>query len=422
MTARRFLLALGLLCIGLAACGGDAAPRTGSFTTVVDTVGDTTVVRTSGDIPAAEELRLTEVWRIGDPDGDETTSFGMVHSVVVSGNDEVYVFETSAQQLRHYAADGSLRRVLGGKGSGPGEYTRSNGLAVLTDGRIALWDAGNSRINIYTAADSFDTQWRPPLQGYGTSNNSLLALNDGGLAMRAFVRDTTLTREALGRGAWFRFHADGTLRDTLLQPFYGDPPPSLIARREGSSSSRPVPFLPTPQASLGPDGSIIGSPGAPYVVYAASNGRPLRIERSVGRVPVPDEHRAQLREQIIWNLRMTDPAWTWDGPDMPREKAPVAGVRAMADGQLLVSVSTPSEPYEPDPPRVVEGQAPQPLVKFRSLTAYELFTADGRLRGRFTMPRGAQLHALRGDDAWGTVIDSLDIPYLVRWRLEAPTP
>jgi hypothetical protein len=61
-------------------------------------------------------------------------------------------------------------------------------------------------------------------------------------------------------------------------------------------------------------------------------------------------------------------------------------------------------------------------VRFRSRTAYELFTADGTLRGRFTMPFGGTVHAVRGDEVWGTVTDEDDVPYLVHWRLQQATP
>lgn len=402
-----------------AACG-DASSSTDApdYTIAVDTVGDTVVVRTDGDVPPDAELVLREAWRVGDPDGDERTSFGVVHSVVVNDRDEVYVFDASAPNLRHYAADGELRRVIGAKGSGPGEYTRSNGLAVLADGRVALWDAGSSRVNVYSDTGAFLSQWTPPIQQFNTSNNSLIAASDGGVYLRAFVRDTSLQREALGRVAWFRFDPDGMLRDTILHPFYGEPPPNLIARVENNTSSRPVPFMPTPQATVHPDGFVVGSPGAPYVVYTQHADRPLRIERRITPVPVPAEELAQTRELVIWGLRLTDPKWTWDGPSMPSEKAPVRGVVTTLDGQTVVSVSTASEPFEPEPAPVREGETPRPLVKFRSATAYEIFAQDGQFRGRITLPHGARVHAMRGDDAWGTVTDSLDIPYLVRWRIE----
>jgi hypothetical protein len=158
------------------------------------------------------------------------------------------------------------------------------------------------------------------------------------------------------------------------------------------------------------------------VVHTQSDGRPLRIERTVTATPVSDEERSQLREQVIWGMRMTDPAWTWDGPEIANTKPALQDVAVTLDGQYLVRVSTPSEPYEPDPPRVVEGQPPRPLVRFRSRSAYELFTAGGELRGRFTVPRGATVHAVRGDDVWGTVTDEDDVPYLVRWRLQPPAP
>jgi hypothetical protein len=406
----------------VAACGDtDGATDAPSFTTVVDTLGDTIVVRTTGDIPAPDELTLTEVWRVGDPDGDETTSFGFVHSIGVNSALELFVFEGSTPQFRHYDANGTLLRVIGGKGSGPGEYQRANGVAVLTDGRVALWDGGSSRINIYGPDGEYLTQWSPPVTGYGTSNQSLGALADGRLAVTAYVRDTTLTREALGRTAWFLYDSTGTNRDTLLQPFFGEPPVNLISRVEGSVNSMGVPFMARPTSALHPSGVVVGSPAAPYVVYAQHQGQPLRIERVTTPLPVPAAEREQRREQVLYNMRRNDPAWTWNGPEIPQTKPPIIGLTTTLDGALLVSVSMPSEPFEPDAPRVVEGEVPPPQLTFRSRLAYEWFGADGSLRGRFTLPRGARLHAMRGSDAWGTVIDSLDIPYLVRWRVDGAT-
>jgi hypothetical protein len=425
-SSRAAIVACGLLlgtALASAACGtADETPANApAFTTVVDTVGDTVVVRTTGDIAPAQELQLVETWRIGDPDGDETTSFGWVHSMALNPQDELYVFESTSPQFRHYASDGTLIQVISGKGSGPGEYQRSNGVAVLADGRVALWDAGSSRINLYAADGTYLTLWRPPVASFGTSNQSLLALNDGRLSVRAYVRDTTLTREALGRNAWFIYDTTGTVTDTILEPFFGDPPINLISRRDGNTNSMGVPFLPRPMAAMVPSGRVAGSSGAEYVVHTTHNDQLYRIERSAPSIPVPDAERTQRREQVLYNMRRNDPAWTWNGPDIPTQKPPITGIATTLDGQLLVSVSTPSETFNPDPPRQVEGEVPPPIVSYRSPTAFELFAPDGKLRGRFTLPMGARIHALRGDDAWGTVTDSLDVPYLVRWRLQQPT-
>jgi hypothetical protein len=412
------LFALLLLGACRDASSGNAAREPERFT-----VGDTLVVRTSGDVPTEAEWQLVEQWRAGSADGDAATSFSAVHSMGITDDGHVLVFDQGGPVLRRYAPDGALVRAIGRKGSGPGEYDRVNGVTVRSDGHVVLWDgAGNSRLNVYAPNDSFVAQWASPISGFNTSNQSLTALRDNRVAVRAYVRDSTLTREALGRTAWFVYAADGAMTDTIVQPELGDASAMLIARSADGSSSRPVPYQPRPVSALHPDGSIVWSPGSPYVVHTQSDGRPLRIERTVTATPVSDEERSQLREQVIWGMRMTDPAWTWDGPEIANTKPALQDVAVTLDGQYLVRVSTPSEPYEPDPPRVVEGQPPRPLVRFRSRSAYELFTAGGELRGRFTVPRGATVHAVRGDDVWGTVTDEDDVPYLVRWRLQPPAP
>lgn len=384
--------------------------------------GDTLVVRTRGEILPDAELQLVEQWRAGSADGDAATSFSRVHSVAITADGHVLVFDQGGPVLRRYAPDGTLVRAIGRKGSGPGEYDRVNGITVRTDGHAVLWDGAGSRLNVYAPSDSFLTQWAAPVSGYGTSDQSLLSLADNRVAVRAYVRDTTLRREAVGRTAWFVYDAAGVARDTVLQPDFNDATVMLIARNNGSASSRPVPYQPRSVSALLLDGTVAWSPGTPYVVHGRYEGTPLRIERDTRALPVSDAERSQLREQVIWGMRMTDPAWTWDGPEIAATKPAVQDVLVTLDGQYLVRVSTPSEPYEPDPPRPVEGQPPRPLVRFRSPTAHELFSPDGSLRGRFTLPHGATVHAVRGDAVWGTVTDDDDVPYLVHWRLQPPPP
>ena len=415
--------ALFLAVGALSACGGGEAGRAPAPTlsVAVDTIGDTIVVRTAGDVPASEELVLRERWRVGDPDGDETTSFGRVHSIAVNAEDELFVFEASVPQLRHYAADGTLLGVLGGKGSGPGEYSRANGLAVLTDGRVVLWDSGNSRVNLYAANGEFLTQWIPPVQQFNTGRNTVFAMVDGGVALQAFLRDSALTREALGRVAWFLFDGNGSVRDTVRAPDFDDAPPNLIAQREGSVSTRPVPFIADGQAALDRHGALVVSPGSPYLLRYEHEGQHRRVEREVRAHPVSDDEREQTRASVGWQMARTEPGWSWNGPDIPTTKPPVLALATTLDDQLLVSVSAESEPFEPEPARIVAGEEPRPVVAFRAPTTYELFAPDGSFRGRFRLPFGAQLHALRGNDAWGTVVDELDVPYLVRWTLEQPS-
>lgn len=417
--ADRCTTRLAALLLLLGGCA-DAPPTTDAHAPERFTAGDTLVVRTAGEILPDAELQLVEQWRAGSADGDAATSFSRVHSMAITTDGHVLVFDQGGPLLRRYAPDGTLVHAISRKGSGPGEYDRVNGVTVRTDGHAVLWDgAGNSRLNVYTPTDSFVTQWPAPIAGFHTASQSLIALRDNRVAARGYVRDIALTREVLGRPAWFVYGEQGVIMDTLPQPAARDASIMLVARSDNGVGSRAIPYQPTPAAALHPEGFVAWGPGAPYVLYTRLAGRPLRIERSVAAIPVPDAERVQTRAEVIWGMRTTDPAWSWDGPDIPRTKPPVLALSVTLDGQYLVSVSTPSEPYAPDPPRVVDGQPPRPLVRFRSRTMHELFLADGTLRGRFTMPFSAIVHAVRGDDVWGTVTDDDGVPYLVHWRLAA---
>ena len=47
--------------------------------------------------------------------------------------------------------------------------------------------------------------------------------------------------------------------------------------------------------------------------------------------------------------------------------------------------------------------------------------ADGTFLARVHFPPRSVPHAMRGDRVWGVTYDSLDVPYVVRWRLQRAT-
>jgi len=60
-----------------------------------------------------------------------------------AGNDRVLVFDF----------DGKLQKIIGRTGQGPGEFSNPTGLDVCEDGRVAVADNNNNRIQL------FDTSW-----------------------------------------------------------------------------------------------------------------------------------------------------------------------------------------------------------------------------------------------------------------------
>jgi len=119
----------------LIACGTDADPSGSSPETVVETIGDTTVVRTlSGSVWGAEATLVPEV-AIGRMDGPEEHLFGSIRSIAVADDGTIHVLDFQGQHVRVFDSLGVYVETLGRRGEGPGEFSEAEAIAVLPDGR-----------------------------------------------------------------------------------------------------------------------------------------------------------------------------------------------------------------------------------------------------------------------------------------------
>ncbi len=404
----------------LAACEGSPS-RTGALRTEVDTLGDTIIVRTLGAPPPGETRRLVPEKTIGQAEGaDDRYTFSTIADLVVGPQGEMYVWDGNLVSLRLYDSSGTHVRTVSTKGEGPGEHRASNGMALDPTGRLLLWDPLNRRISVFSAAGDLEATW--PVGGSLTRQRGLIADTAGNVYMRHAFRDP-VTRET--RTILARLAADGAMRDSVEPPMFGAPPPMQSAQRPGRISNYVLPYAPAQPWTFSPYGYVVAGPGEPYVVHLLrGNGPRIRIERELQRVPVAPEERSDLREQILSALRTTDPAYEWKGPDIPALKPAYRDLSIGDDGRIWVTLSTPSEPVpeaeRPPPPQLPPGVAgmPRPARIWRESTLYEVFEPTGEFLGRVAVPPRSRVLRMRGDHAWGVTVDSMDINYVTRFRIE----
>ena len=65
----------------------------------------------------------------------------------MTGN--VYVFDEQAHHVQVYDSEGVYVETLGGRGEGPGEFSRAEAVALLPDGRLVVRDPGNMRVQVF---------------------------------------------------------------------------------------------------------------------------------------------------------------------------------------------------------------------------------------------------------------------------------
>lgn len=402
-----------------AACAGGAgadADPSGLATVRDSTRPDSVIVRIAGEVPAERIRRVTEELRI-QPDAEDTTLFGDARDFEVGRDGRLFVYDAAAHRIFLFGPDGAHRRTIGRQGAGPGEFSQNNGMQLLPDGRLAQLDSRNARLNFFSADGDFLESWVIPA-GFSTTNG-IRGDRSGALFL---VRPVTPPRdgEILGRMGLVRLGAGGAFGDSTLAPDLRVPQvfytaTEKVGNNTNMSSTGPM-HAPRFLWALHPEGHLIAVNGARYEIEVSRPGVPLRIVRDASPVEVPEAERAWDEARITFNLRMTDPSWTFTGPAIPAVKPPIRELQVARDGRIWVRVSTPSQRI-PDAEREapIEGRAPPPL--FRDAVHYEVFAADGKFLGRVELPiRSAWMDA-EGDLVWVLDRDSDGLPGVVRLRV-----
>ena len=409
-----------VLAVVLAACGSGEDGTARDFSVTRDTVGDTIVVRTeAGSIWG--DARLVEELRIGQLDGPDEYTFGLVSAIATGPDGTLYVLDERPPALRAYGPDGTFLRKLAGEGEGPGELGNPDGgLAFRPDGRLLVRDPGNARITVFGPDGEHETQWR--IDGSFATSEPLHVDRSG----NTYVQ-TMDFRDDGAHFAFVRYGPDGEPGDTLQVP-EGDTP-QLVAVRETeggtSRSSRQVPFWPDLAVTVAPEGGFAVGRSGDYSIDIPRDDGVLRVERAYEPVPVLDAERENIRARIEHGMRNTEPGWDWDGPPIPETKPAFRRIMFDDDGRLWTYLYARAEPIPEEEIESPErGEDAPPPPRWREPVVLDAFDVDGGYLGRIEAPRrfaSSVRPATAGDTMWAVVRDELDVPYVVRYRIVPET-
>ena len=409
--APTLLAAATSLC--LTACGSDSSPA--GPATVVETIGDTTVVRTLSGSVWGGDARLVPEVSIGELDGPDEYLFGAVASLAVDDDRNVYVLDGQAHHVRAFDADGAHLATLGGKGEGPGEFAFPEAIAVLPDGRLLVRDPGNMRVQVFDLDAGETDEW-----AYNSGNlynlGSPLYTDARG---RTFLTIMDPSRDLM---SWARvvivLGPGGEHQDTLPEPTADYE--RVVVTAEGASAivTSPVPYTPRFHWAVHFSGHFLTGVSSDYRVHLARDDGVLRIERAYEPVRVSEAERTHRRESAEREIRDEVPGWTWDGPRIPDRKPVFTELLAGRDGRIWVRLATEgrrirNEDHDPEDPSA------QP-VTWRESTRYDVFEADGTYLGAVLAPDEFSTQpapVFDGDHVWAVATDELGVERVVRYRI-----
>lgn len=406
--------------VSIIACAGSegAAGGAAGVATVFDSTADTITARVDGGVRVSALRAMDIVMRIA-PAMDDTTLFSEVTDFEVDATNRTWVYDFQGRRMFLFDPTGTLVRRIGRSGAGPGEFLQGNGIVALPDTGIAILDAQNARVSFFSANGDFRTSFAVP-SGFNTTNG-LITDRSHTLFLR---RPVTPPREGeiLGRMGLVRLASDGAFGDSLA-------PPDLPVQRDtylavspdGSGrSSTSTSYAPNYFWDWHPNGFFVAGHGGRYEIVIERRGaKPIVIRRNAPPVAILPDERNEEKERITWQMRQTQPGWTWNGPEIPETKAPLTGLLVARDGNIWARVATPSERI-PDDELAPQREKGPPVRHYRSPAVYEVFAANGRFLGRVPLPPRTTLIQADGDLLWGIMRDTDDLPSVVRFRLSTP--
>ncbi len=410
-------LATVLVCSACAG-GGDADSSTAAeWDGTIATEGDTTtVVNLSGSVWGGDAI-LVEEASIGVLEGAEEYMLGTV-SAIAYDDDRIIVADRQVPVVRIYDSGGTYERDLGGVGEGPGEYQQPASVAVANDGRILVRDDSGRRIVVYGRDGEYQESY--PLTG-GLQTGTPMQLGPDGTPYTIVIVETLENDPSRLWVLGMQAHGpDGPHGEPIVPPTQTINDGVIVARREGGTSMRNVPFWPTESWTLTPNLDVVSGVATEYrFQILRSNGSQVVVQHRTTPTPVQPGEADWYRRQATAQMRDMDPSWVWNGPEIPATKPAFGQLMSSRSGEVWVLRAGAGERLTPcnEAAETNDEFASQPC--WLETSSFDVFGSDGRYLGAVEVPAGMSRYPvpyIDGDTVIGRVEDADGTIYVKRFR------
>ena len=368
------------------------------------------------ELPAEDRLLdadFEEIYRLGAVDGGGWDTFGSVEGLGFDGAGNLYILDTQAIRISVVDPQGNLVRQFIGEGEGPGEFgsnfARGLRLAVMRDGRVAVYDVGYIGFSLFGADGEFER--KIPVGG---DRRRRPILPD----MQAFPgMERVLSTTRVGYLSTPDPGPRPRFRPVLSYDLSGDEAAVNTAATAWNPPSDRQVFRPELMAGALPGGGVAYSDSSTYAIkFTAPGGRVTRIvTRPFRPGPVTDRIKSEEIERHLESFETTrqptvDPAMQAAVQRMiEAQRAASESMEFYPELPVLLALRTDWEGTTWVRRRGEEGAGGDPI---------DLITADGRYLGTFA-PGSTALPDAFGPDGLVAFVetDDLDVPYVVVKRL-----
>lgn len=343
-----------------------------------------------------ESWSLVEDFRLGAVEGGTAESFGAFLALEATPDGNLMVADQQNSTIEIFDRSGVHVRSVGRRGSGPGEFLDLIGLELDGDGRLWAVDAGNRRFAIFDPAGVFlgfrpfsgfrSVPWPGRIDRQGRLHNLIVTFGDSGPRM-SFVRSALEPDDG---------SSSAPTADTLPLPPY-EVVQQEVSTADGRRRLVNVPFAPRPRWVMDAEGELWFGTSEQFTIHRIDySGDTVAVVRGASTaVPLTDGERQHVLDVLRGPLgpdALVDPGW------IPDHRPQFESLTVDDQNRLWVGV-----------PATGGG------------TGFQVFGPDGMPIARATMPEGAGRSTslvIRGQHVYAIVPDTMEIPRVVRYRVE----
>lgn len=322
---------------------------------------------------------------------------------------------TALQSVLFFDSAGNLRQRVGGRGNGPGEFSRLTHLSIGPGDSVLAYDSGQRRATVFSGSGEFvRTISIPGPAGVAETGglSYLAALMDGRMMAAFHLRTqgaTGLSRDSV----LLQILAPDGQGERALATF-----PGMFVHwgpHELPGGAGAVAFpLPVPLSSItavaGHGDSVYVATADRFTLTLLTAGGVRRITRRPVETPAITDHH---RDLLFVGLDSRSGGGS-EGEVLKRLRGPE---------RLPVFGSEPVTARYGESPMIVTAAGSvwlQPFVIGDSTaTAWPVYDAEGYYAGRIELPARFRPTAVRGELMVGVYRDSMDVEFVRAYRLEA---